>query len=57
MIYTFQKINSGVRVLLYALNKDDAFAEMRLRYGAETASEYSLIAYTEAEKFSLVLNS
>ena len=57
MIYTFQKINSTERVLLYALNKDDAFAEMLLRYGAEKGSQYSLIAYIEVEKFSLVLNS
>ena len=56
MIFTFQKINSIKRVLLYAVNKDNAFAEMILRYGAEEGSQYSLIAYVEVEKFSLTLN-
>lgn len=56
MIFTFQQINSVKRVLLYALDKEKAFAEMRWRYGAETASEYSLIAFTEVEKFYLTLN-
>lgn len=56
MIFTFQQMNSTKRVLLYALNKEKAFAEMRFRYGAETASNYSLIAFVEAENFSLTLN-
>lgn len=56
MIFTFQQINSTRRVLLYALNKDDAFAEMLLRYGIEEGSQYSLVAYVEVEKFSLTLN-
>lgn len=56
MIFTFQQINSTKRILLYALDKEKAFAEMRWRYGAETDSEYSLIAFVEAKNFNLTLN-
>lgn len=56
MIFTFQQINSTKRVLLYALDKEEAFSEMIRRYGTETASEYSLIAFMEAKNFNLTLN-
>jgi hypothetical protein len=55
MIFTFLRINSSRRILLYALDKEKAFAELRFRYGAENASEYSLVAYTPVEKFSLTI--
>ena len=55
MIFTFLRINSSQRILLYALDKEKAFAELHFRYGAENASEYSLVAYTPVEKFSLTI--
>jgi hypothetical protein len=54
MIYTFQKINSFVRVMFYAENKVEAFKELYVRYGKD-AENYSLIAYTEYKKFNLTL--
>lgn len=56
MIFTFIRINSSQRLLLYALDKEKAFAELRFRYGVENASEYSLVAYVPVKKFSLAIN-
>lgn len=54
MMYTFQKINSTQRYFMYAKNKEDAFTEMKLRFGSD--HRYSMVAHCEVERFAMFVN-
>lgn len=55
MIFTFQLQNSNKRYLMFAVDKEEAFRELKSRLG-KYADDWSLIAYCPAEKFNLFLN-
>lgn len=53
MIYTFQEINGTRRYLMFAKDKDEAFSEMKQRFGSD--HKYSMVAYTEVENFAMFI--
>lgn len=53
MIFTFQKHNSTKKYLLFANDKDSAFNEIKKRLS--DSENWSLIAYTSADKFSMFI--
>lgn len=55
MIFTFLEINKSKKVIFFAKDKEEAFIEMKVRYGKE-AINYSLISYVDVKDFNLILN-